>query len=63
MTNNTLGPVKSLKPQITNPSTLGARITGLDPDHEYRFYVWPRTDSGRGDSMYLDIKTADGKRE
>ncbi|XP_067685215.1 neuroglian-like isoform X1 [Haliotis asinina] len=61
MTNNTLGPVKSLKPQITNPSTLGARITGLDPDHEYRFYVWPRTDSGRGDSMYLDIKTADGK--
>ncbi|KAK6175692.1 hypothetical protein SNE40_014093 [Patella caerulea] len=58
----TLGSIQALKPQITNPSKLGARITGLDADHEYRFYVWARTAAGRGDSAYLDIKTADGKR-
>ncbi|XP_033746160.1 neuroglian-like isoform X1 [Pecten maximus] len=54
------GPVKSLKPQITNPSTLGARIRGLQTNHNYRFYVWARTKTGRGSPVFMEVKTADG---
>ncbi|XP_025107888.1 neuroglian-like [Pomacea canaliculata] len=35
-----VGKLKGLTPQINNPSTLGARISGLHADHQYRFYVW-----------------------
>lgn len=51
--------MKALKPQITNPSTLGARITGLEPNKEYRFYVWARTKTDRGDPVFIDVRTAD----
>ncbi|ESO91343.1 hypothetical protein LOTGIDRAFT_153779 [Lottia gigantea] len=60
-TGKKLGKIRALKTQITNPSKLGARITGLVADKQYRFYVWARTEAGKGESSYLDIKTADGK--
>lgn len=54
------GPVKSLVPQITNPSVLGARIRGLKANHKYRFLVWGRTQTGRGQAMFTDVRTPDG---
>ncbi|KAL3853695.1 hypothetical protein ACJMK2_017217, partial [Sinanodonta woodiana] len=56
-----MGPIKTLKPHITNPDTLGARITGLTANHNYRFYVWARTAQGHGEHSFLDVKTADGQ--
>lgn len=56
------GPIKALRPQIENPDTLRARITGLSSNHNYRFYVWARTNSGRGEPIYLDVRTKDGER-
>ncbi|KAL5014046.1 hypothetical protein ScPMuIL_008316 [Solemya velum] len=52
------GQIKSLEPKITNPSTLGARITSLQPNHDYRFYVWARTEAGMGKPEFIDIRTA-----
>ncbi|WAR26154.1 NRG-like protein [Mya arenaria] len=54
------GPVKALRPQINNPDSLGARITGLESNHDYRFYVWARTQAGRGDPEYTDVTTKEG---
>ncbi|XP_076448650.1 neuroglian-like [Babylonia areolata] len=56
-----VGKLKGLSPQINSPSTLGARISGLKSDHQYRFYVWARTSAGRGHSAYTDIRTLRGK--
>ena len=56
-----MGKLKGLSPQINNPSTLGARISGLKSDHQYRFYVWARTNAGRGHAAYTDIRTLRGK--
>lgn len=58
-----LGQVRPLLPHITDPSTLGARITGLQPAHRYRFIVWARTKQGRGEPTFVDVMTAKGQRE
>ena len=57
------GPIKALRPQIENPDTLGARITGLSSNHDYGFYVWARTKTGRGEAVFVDVKTEDGERK
>lgn len=57
------GPIKQLRPQIVNPDTLGARITGLSSNHNYRFYVYARTKTGRGEASFLDVKTKAGQRK
>jgi hypothetical protein len=57
------GPKRQLRPQIDNPDTLGARITGLSSNHDYRFYVYARTKMGRGEESYIDVKTKDGERK
>ena len=49
--------IKTLEPQINKPSTLQAKITGLQPDHEYRFFVWARTSAGKGMASSVDVKT------
>ncbi|XP_036367219.1 neuroglian-like isoform X2 [Octopus sinensis] len=51
------GKIELLKPQIDNPTTLGARITGLKRDHNYRFYVWARTKAGKGANSVVNVKT------
>ncbi|GFO43917.1 neural cell adhesion molecule l1 [Plakobranchus ocellatus] len=56
-----LGPTKPLLPHINDPSTLGARITGLRPEHRYRFIVWARTRQGSGEPNFVDMTTAKGK--
>ncbi|CAG5126382.1 unnamed protein product, partial [Candidula unifasciata] len=58
-----LGQARPLLPHINNPSTLGARITGLQPAHRYRFIVWARTKQGRGEPSFVDTKTANGHRK
>ncbi|XP_045164292.1 neuroglian-like isoform X1 [Mercenaria mercenaria] len=55
------GPKRQLRPQIDSPDTLGARITGLSSNHDYRFYVYARTKMGRGEESYIDVKTKDGE--
>ena len=55
--------IKAIPPQIDNPDTLGARISRLSPNHEYRFYVWARTAAGRGESVHHDVTTKDGDRK
>lgn len=57
------GVIKALRPQIDNPDTLGARITGLSSNHAYRFYVWARTEAGRGEAVYQNVTTKDGDRK
>jgi len=52
-----LGAVIFLHPKISNPSTLRARIKGLYSDHTYRFLVWARTQTGRGEPTYIDVET------
>ncbi|CAL1545528.1 unnamed protein product [Lymnaea stagnalis] len=56
-----LGQVRPLLPHINDPSTLGARITGLQSAHRYRFIVWARTKQGRGDPTFIDMMTAKGQ--
>lgn len=34
------------------------RVTGLELRTQYRFHVWARTNTGRGDEMYVDGVTA-----
>ena len=58
-----LGQIRPLLPHINDPSTLGARITGLRPEHRYRFIVWARTRQGRGEANFVDIMTAKGTRK
>ncbi|RUS88636.1 hypothetical protein EGW08_003595, partial [Elysia chlorotica] len=58
-----LGQIRPLMPHINDPSTLGARITGLRPEHRYRFIVWARTRKGRGEANFVDIVTAKGTRK
>lgn len=53
-----VGAVIFLHPKISNPSTLRARIKGLYSDHTYRFLVWARTQTGRGEPTYIDVETA-----
>jgi hypothetical protein len=36
------------------------RVTGLELRSQYRFHVWARTNTGRGDEMYVDGVTASG---
>ncbi|GFR93851.1 neural cell adhesion molecule L1 [Elysia marginata] len=55
-----LGQIRPLMPHINDPTTLGARITGLRPEHRYRFIVWARTRKGRGEANFVDIVTAKG---
>jgi len=61
-TGNVKGPVKALRPQIDKPNSSGAKIKGLEPNHDYRFFVWARTAAGRGEPMYTDMTTRDGTR-
>ena len=49
--------IKTLEPQINKPSTLQAKITGLQPDHAYRFFVWARTSAGKGIAESVDVQT------
>ncbi|KAK3101285.1 hypothetical protein FSP39_002402 [Pinctada imbricata] len=49
--------VRALEPTIQNPSTLIATIIGLQPDQEYRFFVWARTNAGRGTPVSIDVRT------
>ncbi|CAG5134977.1 unnamed protein product, partial [Candidula unifasciata] len=58
-----LGQMRPLLPHINDPSTLGARITGLQPSHRYRFIVWARTKQGRGEPSFVDMMTAKGQRK
>ncbi|XP_052277311.1 neuroglian-like isoform X2 [Dreissena polymorpha] len=60
ITGESPGRIKPLRPQINNPDSLGARITGLEPNHDYRFYVWARTNTGRGEGAHTDVTTKDG---
>ncbi|XP_041350235.1 neuroglian-like [Gigantopelta aegis] len=60
--NKTVGPLTPISPQIDSPSTLGARITGLDPGRRYRFYVSARTKAGQGSAEFIDITTETKKR-
>lgn len=53
-----VGAVIFLHPKISNPSTLRARIKGLYSDHTYRFLVWARTQTGRGEPTYIDVVTS-----
>ena len=57
------GPKRQLRPQIDSPDTLGARITGLSSNHDYRFYVYARTKMGRGEESFIDVTTKDGERK
>ena len=57
------GPIKALRPKIENPDTLRARITGLSSNHNYKFYVWARTNTGRGEPVFLEVRTKDGERK
>ncbi|XP_041347734.1 neuroglian-like [Gigantopelta aegis] len=61
--NGSFGKFTPLSPRINNPSTLGARITGLETNHQYRFHVTARTKSAPGEPQYIDIKTASGKQQ
>ncbi|KAH3835511.1 hypothetical protein DPMN_108864 [Dreissena polymorpha] len=63
VTGESPGRIKPLRPQINNPDSLGARITGLEPNHDYRFYVWARTNTGRGEGAHTDVTTKDGDRK
>ncbi|XP_061178933.1 neuroglian-like [Saccostrea echinata] len=51
------GDIRALEPRINNPSHTSARITGLQPNHQYRFFVWARTSSGRGDKRGVQVLT------
>jgi hypothetical protein len=57
-----LGPVNSLK-KINKPNTMRVRISSLEVNHRYRFYVWGRTESGRGESAYVNVRTASEESE
>lgn len=53
----TKGEIRSLEPKINNPSHTSARITDLQPNNEYRFFVWARTSSGLGKKQSVTVLT------
>jgi hypothetical protein len=57
VTGDTEGDIRALEPKINNPSHTSARITGLKPSHNYRFFVWARTSAGQGDQKSVQVLT------
>lgn len=53
----THGEIRALEPKINNPSHTSARITDLQPNNEYRFFVWARTSSGLGKKQSVKVLT------
>lgn len=53
----TQGEIRALEPKINNPSHTSARITDLQPNNEYRFFVWARTSSGLGKKQSVKVLT------
>lgn len=53
----TQGEIQALEPKINNPSHTSARITDLQPNNEYRFFVWARTSSGLGKKQSVKVLT------
>ena len=51
------GEIRALEPKIYNPSHTSAKITGLQPNNHYRFFVWARTSSGQGDKKTVEVLT------
>ncbi|XP_052096594.1 neuroglian-like [Mytilus californianus] len=56
-----VGNVIFLEPKISNPSVLRAQIKGLKADHTYRFLVWARTQTGRGEPSFIDVETTNSR--
>ncbi|GFS23806.1 neural cell adhesion molecule L1-like protein [Elysia marginata] len=46
------------EPQINDPYTTTAYVSGLSPNTKYRIYIYARTEQGRGEAYFIEIVTA-----
>lgn len=54
-----LGEMQERDPQIDDPYTTNAYLSGLRPNSRYRVYIYARTDAGRGEGYFIEIMTTD----
>ena len=43
--------------EIEDPLLFRARLTGLEPNTDYRIYLVAKTEEGKGEPIFLDAKT------
>lgn len=53
-----LGVMQDREPQINDPYTTTAYLSGLSPSTKYRVYIYARTAQGRGEAYFIEIVTA-----
>lgn len=52
-----LGEMKEREPQINDPYTTTAMLSGLLSNHRYRIHIWARTIQGRGEDFFIELTT------
>ncbi|KAI8742828.1 neuroglian [Biomphalaria glabrata] len=57
VTGNNLGPMVKAKSSSMTPTSLQARVDNLKPNVRYRFSIVGRTQAGKGDVAYIDVRT------
>ena len=53
-----LGKMQEMDPQITDPRLNSTVLNGLTADQTYRVHMWGRTENGRGEASFIELKTA-----
>uniref|UniRef100_A0A2C9KWE9 Neuroglian n=1 Tax=Biomphalaria glabrata TaxID=6526 RepID=A0A2C9KWE9_BIOGL len=54
-----LSEMQDREPQIDDPHTTTAYLSGLMPSSKYRVYIYARTAKGRGEGYFIELVTAD----
>ncbi|CAL1541881.1 unnamed protein product [Lymnaea stagnalis] len=54
-----LGEMQEREPQIDDPFTTNAYLSGLMPSSKYRIYIFARTAKGRGEEFFIEIVTTE----
>ena len=52
-----LGKMQEMDPQITDPRLNSTVLNGLTADQTYRVHMWGRTENGRGEASFIELKT------
>lgn len=52
-----LGEMQEREPQINDPYTTTAILSGLLSSTRYRIHIWARTTKGRGEGFFIELNT------
>ncbi len=57
-----LGRIQYREP-VSDPKATRARLTGLQPETDYRVFLYARTQRGQGEPIFLDATTSSATSE